>query len=112
MGVLDPASGGFPGQVAVSAGPRQWTALSPRHDLANYSPSGFAWGYSGSGPAQLALALCVDALGDDARALAIHQAFKFRVVAELSQRQGWDMTHDIVLGHIAVLEREAANGRN
>jgi hypothetical protein len=93
MGVLDPASGGFPGQVAVSAGPRHWTALSPRHD-------------------QLALALCVDALGDDARALAIHQAFKFRVVAELSQRQGWDMTHDIVLGHIAVLEREAANGRN
>lgn len=25
----------------------------------NHSPDGFAWGYSGSGPAQLALALCL-----------------------------------------------------
>jgi hypothetical protein len=32
--------------------------LDPRHDLYNHSPDGFEWGYHGSGPAQLALALC------------------------------------------------------
>lgn len=37
-------------------------ALPPRTDLVNHSPTGFEWGYAGSGPAQLALALCVDAL--------------------------------------------------
>lgn len=31
--------------------------LPPRLDLFNHSPSGFSWGYSGSGPAQLALAI-------------------------------------------------------
>jgi len=29
---------------------------APRSDLRNHSPNGFEWGYSGSGPAQLALA--------------------------------------------------------
>jgi hypothetical protein len=32
-------------------------------EIINHSPDGFEWGYGGSGPAQLALALCVDALG-------------------------------------------------
>ena len=31
--------------------------LPLRLDLANHSPTGFSWGYGGSGPAQLALAL-------------------------------------------------------
>ena len=31
-------------------------ALDPRFDLWNHSPTGFEWGYGGSGPAQLALA--------------------------------------------------------
>jgi Family of unknown function (DUF6166) len=30
--------------------------LNPRLDLWNHSPTGFEWGYGGSGPAQLALA--------------------------------------------------------
>lgn len=34
--------------------------LPPRHDLRNHSPDGFEWGYSGSGPAQLALAIVAD----------------------------------------------------
>lgn len=37
--------------------------LPRRYDIANHSPDGFEWGYGGSGPAQLALALCIDALG-------------------------------------------------
>ena len=34
--------------------------LDPRFDLRNHSPDGFEWGYYGSGPAQLALALLCD----------------------------------------------------
>ncbi|HTW51640.1 MAG TPA: DUF6166 domain-containing protein, partial [Stellaceae bacterium] len=54
--------------------------LDPRLDLCNHSPTGFEWGYPGSGPAQLALAILADFLGDDARAIALHQEFKWEHV--------------------------------
>ena len=38
-------------------------------DLFNHSPTGFEWGYRGSGPAQLALAILADHLGEDAAAV-------------------------------------------
>ena len=47
--------------------------LPLRLDLFNHSPTGFGWGYGGSGPAQLALALLADFLGDDDRAIRLHQ---------------------------------------
>jgi hypothetical protein len=65
--------------------------LKPRLDLWNHSPTGFEWGYGGSGPAQLALALLADHLGDDAEAVALHQSFKFAVVVKLPKR-GWTLT--------------------
>ena len=57
--------------------------LDPRFDLRTHSPSGFEWGYGGSGPAQLALALAADVLGDDEAALGVYQRLKFRVVGRL-----------------------------
>ena len=60
---------------------QKFEPLPLRLDLFNHSPIGFSWGYGGSGPAQLALALLADALGDDDRAIRLHQGFKFRVVA-------------------------------
>ena len=39
--------------------------LNPRLDLWNHSPTGFEWGYCGSGPAQLALAILADHCGND-----------------------------------------------
>jgi len=42
-------------------------------DLWGHSPTGFGWGYGGSGPAQLSLALLADALGDDEKAVRLHQ---------------------------------------
>lgn len=69
--------------------------LKPRHDLHNHSPDGFEWGFRGSGPAQLALAIVADHLGDDRRALAIYQSFKFNVVADLPER-GWALSSDEV----------------
>ena len=47
----------------------------------NHSPSGFNWGYTGSGPAQLALALLLDATGDEKLSLRHYQDFKFQIVA-------------------------------
>jgi hypothetical protein len=65
--------------------------LNPRLDLRNHSPTGFQWGYGGSGPAQLALALLADHLGDDERALTLYQDFKWKVIAALPQDKGWTL---------------------
>lgn len=54
--------------------------LDLRLDLHNHSPTGFEWGYGGSGPAQLALAVLADCLGDE-YALDFYQDFKRDVVA-------------------------------
>jgi hypothetical protein len=53
------------------------TSLPLHLELLKHSPSGFAWGYGGSGPAQLALALLVEATNDPALALRHYQEFKF-----------------------------------
>jgi hypothetical protein len=66
-------------------------ALDPRLDLCCHSPNGFEWGYAGSGPAQLALAILADHLGDPSEALAYYQDFKFAVVAGF-RRDGWKLT--------------------
>ena len=66
-------------------------ALDPRLDLRSHTPPGFEWGYGGSGPAQLALALAADVLGDDQAALGVYQRLKFRVVGRLPH-DGWVLT--------------------
>jgi Family of unknown function (DUF6166) len=65
-------------------------ALDPRFDLKRLSPAGFEWTYEGAGPAQLALALLADHLGDDARALTLYQPFMRAVVADLDN--SWELT--------------------
>jgi hypothetical protein len=65
--------------------------LNPRFDLRQHSPTGFEWGYEGSGPAQLALALLADWSGDDGFALRLYQNFKFKLIAGLPRRE-WELT--------------------
>jgi hypothetical protein len=55
--------------------------LPLRLDLWDHSPTGFEWGYGGSGPAQLSLAILADALGDDEKAVKLHQPFKWEVIS-------------------------------
>lgn len=62
--------------------------LALRLNLSNHSPTGFEWGYAGSGPAQLALAILADALGDDERAVRLHQRFKAAFVQNFD-RESW-----------------------
>jgi hypothetical protein len=64
--------------------------LAPRYDLKRLAATGFEWTYAGAGPAQLALALLADHLGDDARARALYQPFMRAVVAELDN--SWELT--------------------
>ena len=56
--------------------------LPLRLDLRNHSPSGFEFGYGGSGPAQLALAILADCCGDRV-ALDCYQRFKWSVVVHI-----------------------------
>jgi len=51
--------------------------------LWNHSPDGFNWGYGGSGPAQLALALMLEFCADEQEAQQLYQAFKWDVIATL-----------------------------
>jgi hypothetical protein len=69
--------------------------LDPRYDLGSHGFCGFEWGYGGSGPSQLALALLADATGDDDLAAELHAAFKWARVAALAHA-GWTMTRDEV----------------
>lgn len=53
----------------------------PSQRIWNHSPTGFSWGYRGSGPAQLALALLYDVTGDEELSGRLHQQFKEEFVA-------------------------------
>lgn len=61
--------------------------LDPADSLTvfNHSPDGFAWGYGGSGPAQLALAILLAAGIPAGAAVTLHQDFKFEFLAALDQ---------------------------
>jgi len=88
-------------QVTVREGGTR-LPLAVRADLRKHS-SAFAWGLSAHpGCAQLALALLADALGDDAGAMRLQEAFRCRVVELLPER--WTITRSRILAHIDLLE--------
>ena len=60
--------------------------LEPSLKLFNHSPNGFQWGYEGSGPAQLALAILLDLTGDPDLSVRLHQDFKRALIATSSSR--------------------------
>jgi hypothetical protein len=66
--------------------------LPPRYDLKRLSKTGFEWTFEGPGPAQLALALLADHLGNDGEALARYEGFMREVVAHLDN--AWRLTSD------------------
>jgi hypothetical protein len=68
--------------------------LDPRLDLYNHSPNGFEWGYSGSGPAQLALAILAD-----------HLANHVEDVYAICDARGTDVIRTIAHVPLAVMKR-------
>jgi len=69
------------GEVYVNG---KWLDPEPSQKLWNHSPTGFMWGYGGSGPAQLALAILLRAVGKE-KALKHYQRFKWEIIATLPQ---------------------------
>lgn len=60
-----------------------------------HSPNGFNWGYGGSGPAQLALALLYNATHDRNLALDNYQVFKWEYVSRWGD--SWQITDQEIL---------------
>lgn len=61
----------------------------------NHSPDGFNWGYMGSGPSQLALAIMLEFLSEH-EALALYMQFKGEFVAKLPQGQDFKVQFNIL----------------
>lgn len=83
--------------------------LSPNPSLKirNHSPTGFNWGYGGSGPSQLALAIMLDYFeGDAEKAQRYYQDFKRRFVSAWPEHMGWRITGT----EIAAFIKEQENG--
>lgn len=59
----------------------------PSQKIRNHSPEGFNWGYAGSGPAQLALAIMLKINGKPDG----YQDFKFKVIGSLPQGEDFDI---------------------
>ena len=61
----------------------------------NHSPDGFDWGYGGSGPSQLALAVMLEYIKDPAVALKLYQQFKTDAISVLPHGDfdcQWDLS--------------------
>lgn len=62
--------------------------ISPDKSLKiiNHSPDGFNWGYGGSGPAQLALAILLELTDDKEFAKKYYQKFKNDIISKLPKK--------------------------
>lgn len=58
----------------------------------NHSPDGFAWGYAGSGPSQLALAMLLAVGVRPKLAVQLHQRFKMDVLTKIPMEDDFRMT--------------------
>lgn len=82
--------------------------LNPRYDLRQHSPTGLEWGYGGSGPAQLALAILAHEYGNKF-AEAWYQDFKWAVIARLPCR-AWNLTSEEIQHAMQRLMSESLSG--
>jgi hypothetical protein len=84
-----------------------WEALplEPSLKVNNHSPTGFSWGYLGSGPSQLALAILLDATQAGTRGAievtGVYQQFKTEVVAGWPIDGTWEISADEVFDWLA-----------
>lgn len=70
----------------------------PSQKRHNHSPDGFMWGYEGSGPAQLALAVMMQMLegSPDADRISEYQRFKSDVIAQIPMDKSMTVEMDFV----------------
>jgi hypothetical protein len=80
--------------------------LSPRDDALKLTSHGFEWSYEGPEPSQLAFALLLDHLGDEATAKRLYVPFMEQVVAIFDN--SWEMTSTDIDAAVAALKSAAA----
>jgi len=91
--------------VWAIAGNGERKPLNPRQELRNHSPTGFEWGYGGSGPAQLALAILAEHLGNDDAALNLYQDFKWACIAQICGAN-WSLSSEEIDNCLARLSEQ------
>lgn len=72
-----------------------------------HSPTGYAWGYNGSGPAELAKDILWDLLGEKPTP-PTYQDFKTRFIARFDGNAGWTLTETEIRAWLET--RESARG--
>jgi len=70
-----------------------------------HSPTGFQWGYGGSGPADLALSILTDLIGLE-RAERLYQDFKWRFIAPV--RGDLELREDEIRAWVEEAENKGA----
>lgn len=93
---------GSPIVTVIDGGTQYLLRPSRSQRVLNHSPDGFEWGYSGSGPAQLALAILLDlhsGRGND-RAVRQHQTLKAKLIAGLPF-DAWTLTAEQIDAAVA-----------
>lgn len=58
------------------------------HAIVRHSPTGFEWGYGGSGPADLALNILYAVTGNKELAMRYYQQFKWDFIAKVPEEGG------------------------
>jgi len=76
--------------------------LDEHYGVKRYTTWGFEWTYEGDSPQQLALAVLVEHLGDNERAIRLADAFMRKVVANLDN--DWMLTGAEIDAAIAEIE--------
>lgn len=92
--------------VWITVGGQASRTLPLHLAVRRHSPMGFEWGYGGSGPAQLALALCIEVVGRK-RAERAYQFVKDALVAPISD-DSWMISGGQVLAAVEAAELRVA----
>lgn len=87
----------------------------PSLKIRTHSPSGFAWGYMGSGAAQTALAICLHIFQKPTVAEAVYQDFKAEFVSQWPLAKPFNQQIDItdfLLDHWQKVSDAHCNSQN
>jgi hypothetical protein len=76
--------------------------LPEHYEVKRFTKFGFEWTYEGDSPQQLALAILVDYLGDNDRAVRLSEPFMREVVADLDN--DWQLSGDEVEAAVRTLQ--------
>ena len=77
--------------------------LSEHYEVERFTSWGFEWTYEGTSPRQLALALLVEHLKDNARAIRLSEPFMREVVANLDN--DWVLSSDDIDRAVRAIEQ-------